>query len=245
MKFQAIYPNWPLGKKVNALTTTRTGGHGQVPFNDFNLALHVGDKPEVVLANRILLCEQLGLKQQPRWLQQTHSNKVVDASSVAPDCAQVDASYTTEVGVICAVLTADCLPILLSDKNGSCVGVVHAGWRGLLGGVIQQTIRAMSACCKPQYAWLGPAIGPGVFEVGSDVFEPFVAQDSRLRQAFVNSKAGKWKLDIYQAAKIVLAAADISDVYGGDYCTYTNNEQFFSYRRERMTGRMATLIWIK
>ena len=244
MKFAAIYPDWPLGNKINALTTVRVGGASQIPFDSFNLALHVGDERSHVMANRATLRQQLQLNQEPKWLQQIHSNTVVEASAITPDSAQADASYTTQAGIVCAVLTADCLPILVSDVDGSCVGVIHAGWRGLLAGVIQQTIKAMSAYAKPYYVWLGPAIGPTAFQVGSDVLEPLVAQDSSFERAFVSDGSGKWKLDIYQVAKIVLAAADISAVYGGNFCTYTDSERFFSYRRESTTGRMATLIWM-
>lgn len=245
MTLQVIYPDWPLQEKVCALTTTRLGGVSQSPYNEFNLALHVGDKDEHVLANRSLLCEQLALNREPCWLQQTHSNRVVDASFVKADNEQADASYTTSFDTICAVLTADCLPILLSDEQGYCVGVVHVGWRGLLAGVIQQTVAAMAASAKPKFAWLGPAIGPQKFEVGGDVHQPFAEQNANLEDAFTPKSAGKWNLDIYRAAKIVLAAADIINVYGGNYCTFTDRERFFSYRRSSRTGRMATLIWRK
>ena len=245
MKLKVIHPDWPLQEKVSALTTTRLGGVSQRPYNEFNLALHVGDKRENVLANRSLLYEQFSLKREPCWLQQTHSNRVVDASFVKADNEQADASYTTSLNTICAVLTADCLPILLSDEEGSCIGVVHVGWRGLLAGVIQRTVAAMAASAKPTFAWLGPAIGPRKFEVGSDVHRPFVEQNVTFEDAFIPNIAGKWNLDIYRAAKVVLAAADIINVYGGNYCTFTDREQFFSYRRSSRTGRMATLIWRK
>ena len=245
MKFHCVIPDWPLHDKVGALTSCRTEGNSFAPFDGFNLALHVGDQYEHVVANRVLLREQLQLNQEPKWLQQTHSDTVVNASSIIPDKVSADASYTNNVGVVCAVLTADCLPIVFSDKRGTCVGIAHAGWRGLLKGIIQRTIEAMSTTAEVDYAWLGPAIGPKVFEVGEDVYEPYRQQNQALQHAFSSKGTGKWNLDIYKAAKIVLAAADISNVYGGDYCTYTDSERFYSYRRSKRTGRMATLIWIK
>ena len=245
MKLPVIYPDWPLQERVHALTTTRLGGYSHSPYNEFNLAVHVGDKNNHVAANRLLLREQFSLNQEPCWLQQIHSNRVVDASRYVADHEQADASYTTSCETICAVLTADCLPILLSDEQGACVGVVHAGWRGLLAGVIQQTIIAMTTYAKPTFAWLGPAIGPQAFEIGSDVYEPFVTQNAVFEGAFTEKTVGKWNLDIYEAAKVVLLAADIHNIYGGNFCTFTDQEQFFSYRRSSKTGRMATLIWRK
>ena len=241
---QVITPDWPLLNKVSALTTTRSGGVSQPPYDTLNLALHVGDLDTQVIANRMMLQEQLQVMQEPKWLQQTHSDLVVDAATVNTDIVNADASYTTEPGVVCAVLTADCLPIVFSDENGHCVGIAHAGWRGLLKGIIQRTIEAMSLHTRPAYAWLGPAIGPQAFEVGEDVYKSYTQQNAVFEQVFTASGPGKWKLDIYRAAKIVLAAADILNVYGGDYCTYTDDELFFSYRRSQRTGRMATLVWI-
>ena len=240
-----ITPDWPLQGRVSALTTTRIGGTSQPPYDTLNLALHVGDQRQQVIANRNTLCHHLSLSEQPKWLQQTHSDLVVNATSVTPDQTFADASYTTEPGVVCAVLTADCLPIVFSDKSGSCIGIAHAGWRGLLQGIIQRTVEAMSTHSRPTCAWLGPAIGPRVFEVGDDVYMPYTRQNSSFKQAFTTFGPGRWKLDIYQAAKIVLAAADIFEVYGGDYCTFTDDELFYSYRRSHRTGRMATLVWVK
>lgn len=245
MMVQRIVPDWPLQDRVSALTTTRCGGHSQPPYASFNLALHVGDSAQHVHANRAHLRQYFSFAQEPKWLHQTHSDIVVDAASVDADKFNADASYTTEPGVVCAVLTADCLPVVLSDKLGSCVGVVHAGWRGLLKGVVQRTIDAMSVHSRPEYAWLGPAIGPAVFDVGEDVYRPYLQHNRSFERAFAHAKTNKWKLDLYTAAKIVLNAADITKVYGGEYCTFTDSENFYSYRRSNCTGRMATLIWIK
>ncbi len=245
MNIQTIYPNWPLRNKVNALTTTRLGGYSDNPYHGLNLALHVGDRQEHVLANRSLLREKLQLSNEPKWLQQIHSNKVVNANAIESDTVKADASYSIDADTVCAVLTADCLPILFSDEQGSCVGVAHVGWRGLLNGVIQQTTLSMSVYAKPDYAWLGPAIGPNAFEVGNDVYELYLQRDRVLKSAFTVKSAGKWSLDIYKAARIILSAANISNTYSGGYCTYTDSTRFFSYRRTPRTGRMATLIWIK
>ncbi len=245
MKLQLIRPDWPLEDKVCAFTTTRMGGCSQSPYNDFNLALHVEDNAEVVKKNRALLNEWLGFTATPKWLQQTHSNIVVRAEDIEPDTIEADASFTTKKNEVCAVLTADCLPVLLADRDGECIAAVHAGWQGLAKGIIQQTITSMSEYKKPEYAWLGPAIGPESFEVGEDVYEIYLQSNKAYERAFSAKKPGKWNLDIYSAAKIVLAAADISHIYGGTFCTYQDQQRFFSYRRHEKTGRMATIIMKK
>lgn len=242
MSLKFISPDWPLADKVNAFTTTRLGGVSVSPYNDLNLALHVGDQAESVIKNRSLLNKQLPIGVSCKWINQTHSNIVVNASEIEPDSIEADASFTIDRNIVCAVLTADCLPILFSDQNGECVGVTHVGWRGLLDGIIQKTIEAMSAYKKPDYAWLGPAIGPTAFEVGEDIYTGYIQRDPNFEAAFTTKVAGKWNFDIYLAAKVVLSAADIPYVYGGVFCTYNDEQQFFSYRRNAMTGRMATLI---
>lgn len=245
MKLPLIYPDWPLNDKVCAFTTTRLGGCSESPYDEFNLAIHVDDNVENVKKNRTRLNECLNFSSSPKWLQQTHSDIVVRAEEIEPDSIEADASYTTEKNEICAVLTADCLPVLLADRNGECIAAVHAGWQGLAKGIIQQTITSMSEILKPEYAWLGPAIGPEAFEVGEDVYDTYMDSNKAYQQAFSVKKPGKWNLDIYAAAKIVLAAADIPYVYGGAYCTYQDQDRFFSYRRSEKTGRMATIIMRK
>ena len=239
-----LWPDWPVPERVNALTTTRVEGVSRYPFDSCNLALNVGDDRAHVLSNRLWLRKRLQLLDEPKWLQQVHSNKVVDAATINPDAVEADAAYTTAKGVVCAVLTADCLPILFADQEGSCVGVAHAGWRGLLGGVIENTVQAMSTYARPKVAWLGPAIGPQAFEVGADVYSAYLEQRSEFEKAFTESGSDSWQMNIYEAAKIVLASADISNVYGGNLCTYTDHEKFYSFRRNAATGRMATLIWL-
>ncbi|MFK7795619.1 MAG: peptidoglycan editing factor PgeF [Gammaproteobacteria bacterium] len=242
MSLHLIHPDWPLQDKVMAFTTSRIGGVSVEPYETFNLALHVGDNQKNVLTNRYDINQLLGSAVDIKWLKQTHSTITVDAANVDADVIEADASFTTSNTIACAVLTADCLPILLSDHNGECIGAVHAGWRGLVDGVIENTIKSMSQYIKPSYVWLGPAIGPSAFEVGEDVFEAYMNRNPNFEPCFKAKKPGKWNLDIYKAAKIVLKAADIPNIYGGSFCTYTDDDQFFSYRRNAITGRMATVI---
>ncbi|MFK8027423.1 MAG: peptidoglycan editing factor PgeF [Gammaproteobacteria bacterium] len=242
MSVKLIHPDWPLQDKVTAFTTTRKEGVSDAPYNECNLALHVGDIQSDVLSNRQQINDYLGRGIDIKWLKQTHSSIVLNATHIDADVNEADASFTMKKGVACAVLTADCLPILFSDANGECVGATHAGWRGLVGGVVENTIQAMSQHIKPSYAWLGPAIGPTAFEVGDDVYEIYVNRDVSFKTCFEAKKPGKWNLDIYQAAKIVLKQADIANIYGGSYCTYNDENRFFSYRRHSVTGRMATII---
>ncbi len=242
MSLQLIYPDWPLRDKVTAFATSRIGGVSRYPYNELNPALHVADNQEDVIKNRLLLEEHLGKNIETKWLKQTHSTTVADAAIIDTDVIEADASFTTSKNVACAVLTADCLPLLFSDYNGECIGAAHAGWRGLVNGVIENTIKVMSQYIKPTYVWLGPAIGPSAFEVGNDVLEAYIKRNTEFKSCFKVKKAGKWNLDIYQAAKIVLKAADITNIYGGSYCTYSDKDQFFSYRRNSVTGRMATII---
>lgn len=242
MSLKLIHPDWPLKDKVTAFTTTRAEGVSAPPYNDFNLALHVGDAQSDVLSNRQQVSNYLGKSTDIKWLKQTHSTIALDAAAIEADVIEADASFTMNKGVACAVLTADCLPLLFSDANGECVGATHAGWRGLVDGVIENTIDEMSHHMKPSYVWLGPAIGPHAFEVGDDVYEAYLRRDNSFIECFEAKKSGKWNLDIYQAAKIVLKKADIPNIYGGSYCTYSDENRFFSYRRQSVTGRMATII---
>lgn len=247
MTLSLIRPSWPIQEKVQAFTTTRAGGVSQPPYNDLNLALHVDDNVSDVQNNRQQLCRLISPETEIKWLKQIHSNKVVNASNVEPDVVEADAAFTTEKNIACAVLTADCLPILISDKNGECVAAVHAGWRGVLNGVISNTIQAMSEFARPEYAWFGPAIGAQAFEVGEDVYSEFVQSNLAFAECFRpkvvdQEKPGKWNLNIYKAAKIVLNSAGISNIFGGEFCTFSDTDQFFSYRRQNVTGRMATII---
>ena len=236
-----ITPDWPAPANVRALQTTRKGGVSDSPYASFNLGSHVGDNPLAVSRNRMLLAPLL--PSEPVWLNQVHGITVADAGR-AGCLPEADASVSTHPGAVCVVMTADCLPILLCDEQGSVVGAAHAGWRGLCDGVIEATVSAMNVPAPTLMAWLGPAIGSTVFEVGDEVRTAFVAKQPQAAQAFVAAAEGKWMADIYQLARLRLQALGIHRIYGGDLCTYSDAERFYSYRRDGVTGRMATFIWI-
>lgn len=235
-----ITASWDVPDNIHALTTTRSGGLSHEGFSSLNLADHVSDNLSHVLANRQRLKEQLALPNEPVWLQQTHSTIVVQADQVL-GCPEADASYTDQKNIVCSVLTADCLPILLCDQYGRVVSAVHAGWRGLLDGIIEKSIFNMPK--TDLLAWLGPAIGAECFEVGVEVYVSFIQRSVQFSSAFKEQAQGKYLADIYQIAKVLLNQAGVEKIYGGHYCTVTDAEYFFSYRREKQTGRMATLIW--
>ncbi len=248
-----MIPRWTdLPQGVGACMTVRSGGVSVAPYDDgiggggLNLGMHVNDDPVAVQTNRGLITRIL--PGSPVWLTQVHCAHVVDAAAVAADTCEADASVTSQRGIVCTIMTADCLPVLLSDVAGTVVGAAHAGWRGLAAGVLENTVLAMQRMGAAEItAWLGPAIGPGQFEVGQDVFDTFVAQDAAARQAFVAvpGKAGKYLADIYQLARLRLDAVGVQHVCGAGMCTVTEKERFYSYRRDKTTGRMAALIWLK
>ncbi len=250
MSVSLIRPDWPAPSGVRALATTRRGGGSRAPWNRFNLGAHVGDDPQSVAANRALLRRELPA--DPLWLTQLHGTRCVDAALAAPG-VEADASFTRQRGVVCAVLTADCLPVLLCDERATVVGVAHAGWRGLAGGVIEATVAAMGEPGMRLVAWLGPAIGPQAFEVGGEVRERFVACDPLAASAFAPAANGKWLCDIYQLARQRLHALGIrriastvpGDTASHNSCTVMDEQRFFSYRRDGVTGRMASLIWLE
>jgi len=235
-----LVPDWPAPANIHAATTLRSGGVSCGAYAGLNPALHVGDDLDKVRQNRQLIKQWLDLPGDPVWLDQIHSNRAVQALTNAP-LAQADAAYTAESGVVCAVMTADCLPLLVCAADGSQVAAIHAGWRGLLTGVIGNTLNAMQA--QDVLVWLGPAIGPDCFEVGAEVRDAFVDKSAAFGTAFKAQSNGKWLADIYQLARIDLAMAGIAKTYGGGFCTVTEHERFYSYRRDQQTGRMATLIW--
>ncbi len=238
-----IYPDWPAPDTVKAVTTTRQGGVSRAPFTALNLADHVGDRPESVQQNRDLLRRRLRLPTEPVWLEQVHGCSVVTCGSAGPR-PRADASYADRPGVVCAVLTADCLPVLFCDRQGSRVAAAHAGWRGLAGGVLESTVAALALPPGQLLAWLGPAIGPQVFEVGAEVRRAFVEQHVEADGAFAAQANGRWLADLYRLARIRLRALGVNAVYGGGLCTFTDRQRFYSYRRDQVTGRMATLIWL-
>ncbi|HQT71691.1 MAG TPA: peptidoglycan editing factor PgeF [Thiobacillus sp.] len=219
--------------------TTREGGVSYAPWASFNLGDHVGDDLAHVAANRARLRQ--GLPSEPGWLKQVHSASVVETGAGVP---QADASITRQAGTVSVVLTADCLPVLFCDRAGSVVAAAHAGWRGLADGVLEATVAAMKVPPADILAWMGAAIGPQTFEVGDEVRQVFVAQHPQAAAAFVAHASGKWLADIYLLARIRLQGIGVQAIYGGGNCTFTDSERFFSYRRDGVTGRMASLIWL-
>ena len=236
-----ITPDWPAPATVKALQTTRKGGVSVSPYASFNLGSHVGDNPLAVSRNRMLLAPLL--PSEPVWLNQTHGLTIVDVAQ-AGCLPEADASVSSHPGAVCVVMTADCLPILLCDEQGSVVGAAHAGWRGLCDGVIESTVNAMKVPAPTLMAWLGPAIGPTRFEVGYEVRAAFVAKQPQAAAAFMPVADGKWLADLYQLARLRLNALGVTRVYGGGLCTYSDPERFYSYRRDGVTGRMGTFIWL-
>ncbi|MGD2112352.1 MAG: peptidoglycan editing factor PgeF [Gammaproteobacteria bacterium] len=238
-----LLPDWPAPPAVHAVTTTRTGGVSTGPWSSMNPADHVGDAAAAVADNRARLREVLALPAEPVWLQQVHGVRVVDAAR-AGDRPQADAAWSAEPGVVCAVLTADCLPVVFADTAGRCVAVAHAGWRGLAAGVLEATVGQLPVPPRDLLAWLGPAIGPAAFEVGAEVRAAFLAHDPQAAAAFTPGGDGHWFADLYVLARQRLAACGVSAVHGGGWCTYRARARFYSYRRDGVTGRMATLAWL-
>ena len=238
-----IVPDWPVAARVRACTTTRQGGVSQGRYASMNPADHVGDDPLAVAQNRQLLQQRLELPAEPVWLQQVHGTTPVNAIESGP-APVADACWSQQAGVVCAVLTADCLPVLLCDQRGETIAAVHAGWRGLAAGVIEQTVAAMPVQADELLAWLGPAIGPRAYTVGDEVRDAFLSHQDQAGLAF-KGEADGWKLDLYLLARQRLANCGVTAVYGGDRCTLSEPEDFFSYRRDGQTGRMASLIWLE
>ncbi len=236
-----LIPDWPAPVGIKACVTTRAGGVSLAPFDSFNLGDHVEDDPAAVAHNRSLLTSRLNA--QPAWLNQVHGINVVEASPA--DVMQADASWSRAPGVACTVMTADCLPALFCNREGTQVAAAHAGWRGLAAGVLEAAVDSFADAPAEILVWLGPAIGPQAFEVGPEVREAFLATHPETVEAFVRSaNAGKFMADIYQLARLRLAAHGVTAVYGGGWSTY-NDERFFSYRRGARTGRFASLVWIE
>ncbi len=243
--FNGLIPQWPAPEKVRAFSTFRTGGYSVPPWDSLNFATHVGDAPDVVVKNRTLLKNTLALPKDPAWLMQVHGNTVIQAEDYH-EVVDADASIAFTPTHPCVVMTADCLPVLLTDTKGSFVAALHCGWRSLQALIIQKTIvRAKGVHPADILAWLGPAIGPIAFEVGPDVPQAFLTQEPYLREAFAPAAVPhKWHADLYAIARLQLNNLGVMQVFGGGHCTYTESEHFFSYRRNAVTGRMATLIWL-
>jgi polyphenol oxidase len=244
LKLTYIQPDWPAPTQVRAASTVRGGGVSRGPYEGFNLATHVGDEPHCVAENRGMLRAALNLPAEPSWLNQVHGDAAVEAGSWNSP-PRADGCVARGPGQVCAVMTADCLPVLFCNRDGDRVGVAHAGWRGLAAGILDTTVSALGLPGGELMAWLGPAIGQSAYEVGDDVRVALLARDMGATVAFRQNDRGRWQLDLYELARRALRALGIREIYGGGYCTYTDAERFFSFRRDGQCGRMATLVWIE
>lgn len=240
-----IVPDWDVPARVRAIVTTRAGGVSTGPYLGLNLGRSTGDDPEHVNRNRELL--RAAVPAELRWLRQAHGATVVDAAQVAAP-VEADASYAVEPNVLCVVSVADCLPVFLADRQGRAVAVAHAGWRGLAAGVLQATAHALRARLGEAdarvQAWVGPGIGPAHFEVGADVLDAMERTLARAREAFAPVAGGKFRADLPALARQALAQVGVTDVGGGTLCTYSEPSRFYSFRRDRITGRHAAVIWL-
>ena len=236
-----IVPDWPAAGRVRSLVTTRAGGVSSGAFASLNLSTRVGDDPDCVVRNRAILCACLPA--EPAWIKQVHGTAVIDPERATPEM-EADGAVTRRPGHVCVVMTADCLPVFLSDRAGRAVGIVHAGWRGLAAGVIENAVRAMGSPFGSLIAYIGPGIGARRYEVGDEVRGAFVDKNPGAASSFAPSRDGKHFADLYALARARLAAAGVTDTYGGGFCT-ASDERFFSFRRDRTTGRMASLIWLE
>lgn len=246
---QFLTPHWPVASRVRAAVTLRAGGVSPAPYASLNLASHVGDTPEAVAENRRRLRTALALPCEPLWLSQVHGTQLIDAEGPGAGALsappEADAAVAFHPGCVLAVLVADCLPVLLARRDGSAIAVAHAGWRGLAAGVVEAAVAALRAPPSQLCAWLGPAIGPAHFEVGEEVRCAFCERDSGATVAFVPNARGRWQCDLPALARRRLRALGLHAIHGEAPCTYAHPERFYSYRRERTTGRLAALLWIE
>jgi polyphenol oxidase len=236
-----IVPDWPAARRVRSLATTRAGGVSRGAFASLNLSARVGDDPDCVARNRAILgaC----LPAEPAWMKQVHGTAVIDPDRATPE-TEADAAVTRRSGRVCVVTTADCLPVFLSERAGRVAGIAHAGWRGLAGGVLENAVRAMGAPPEDLIAYIGPGVGARRYEVGEEVRRAFADRDPRAAASFALARDGKYFADLYALARGRLAAAGVTEVHGGGFCT-ASDDRFFSFRRDRTTGRMANLIWLE
>ncbi|KZN66968.1 peptidoglycan editing factor PgeF [Pseudoalteromonas luteoviolacea] len=240
-----LLPSWPLQSQIGAVSSTRLGGYSSTPFDELNLAYHVGDKEQDVAENRTVISAYLPA--EALWIEQVHGNQVhvLNKDTDTSKLVRADAMYTNLRRRPLAIMTADCLPILLATKQGDEVAAIHGGWRPLAGNIIANTLRHFSASSTEVMAWLGPAIGATAFEVGAEVRQAFIEQGEAYRQAFSPTASNKYLADIFLIAKLQLHALGVTSVHGGNLCTVSHPELFFSYRRDGQCGRMATVIWRK
>jgi YfiH family protein len=241
IKNNAIFPEWHAPAWVQAVSTTRVGGYSEPPYDSFNLARHVGDQDSLVEKNRDELVQALSIPNPPYWLEQVHSKLVVPVEETAMQ-AKADGSYTDQAGRVCVVMTADCLPVLMVNRKQRKVAALHAGWKGLAAGILEQGIHCIGN--DDTIAWMGPAIGAKHFEVGKDVYAALVDVNPDHSKCFEPVADDKWLADIYELARQKMYKVGVKEITGGQYCTYTDKNKFFSYRRDKTTGRMASLIWM-
>ena len=238
MTVELVIPDWPAPAGVQAFTTTRAGGYSKSPFNGLNLGARCGDDPLSVAKNRKELLSRLPA--EPAWLQQVHGTRVIHYSQAVAEESEADGLISSSPGQVCAVLTADCLPVLFCNRSGSQVAAVHAGWRGLAQGVLQSALNKMNETPREIIAWLGPAIGPEKYEVGDEVRKAF----HPAHEIHIVKQGNRWLLDLAGVAREVLSEAGITAIYGGHFCTFSDRDRFFSYRRDGISGRMASVIWL-
>jgi hypothetical protein len=243
MSTLGIAAEWPTPRHVRARVSGRSGGVSTGRYASLNLAAHVGDDPVAVRENRRRLALDWQLPAEPSWLEQVHGTTVADLD--AEEALQADGAVTSRAGVVCTIMTADCLPVLLTDRRGTRVAAAHAGWRGLAAGILPAAVAAMGRPATDLLAWLGPAIGPTAYEVGDEVRAAFLARDAGARAAFTQNSRGRWQADLYALARLSLASAGVAEVYGGGYCTFTEPASYFSHRREAPCGRIASMIWLE
>lgn len=245
MSLELIIPDWPAPPVVRAVSTTRAGGTSRGPYATLNLGTGAGDDPAAVAENRRRLAEGTGLPAEPAWLQQVHGTVVVEATPEPRRAADADAAFARGPGAVCAVLTADCLPVLLASRRGTVVAAAHAGWRGLSAGILEAVISRMGEPADELLAWLGPAIGQAAFEVGPEVRRQFLDADPGCKGCFEAGRGDRWHADLAGIARRRLHAAGLASVFGGGFCTYRDRDRFFSFRRDGECGRMASLIWLE
>ena len=245
MQLAWLTPQWPAPTAVRALSTLRGGGVSEAPYDALNLGDHVGDLPAAVAENRRRLRGAAELPAEPAWLAQVHGTRVADLDIEGGAGAPADGALTRQPGRICAILTADCLPLLFAAASGEAVAAAHAGWRGLAGGVIEATVRSLAVAPSSLLVWLGPAIGPRHFEIGSEVRDELLRGDPGADAAFELNARGRFMADLYALARRRLARLGIERIYGGGECTYAQPDRYFSHRRDGRTGRQASMIWLK
>ncbi|MBL1141643.1 MAG: peptidoglycan editing factor PgeF [Proteobacteria bacterium] len=235
--------DWPAPKHIRAGTSLRTGGYSTAPYNEFNLALHVGDNPDDVKSNREILFNYLDLSSEPFWLEQTHSAKIISIDRPSAN-RKADASVTTQKNRVSVIMTADCVPILLCNKEGTKIAAVHAGWRGICGGIIENSLKAFS---EPEnlIAWIGPCISQKYYEVGTEVYENCLSHSKMLEKAFKQTNRNHWYANLVQIVRILMEKERVGSIHECGLCTYKLDDMFYSYRRDRETGRMASMIWME